>query len=96
MRQWRLVYDHPAMGTRNMAVDEAIFDSVSAGDSPPTLRLYAWSPTCLSLGYAQRASDADLDRIEANGWDIVRRCERRGCRLRSDDSRTQRAAARAD
>jgi lipoyl(octanoyl) transferase len=73
MRQWRLLYDNPAPGVRNMAVDETILESVAAGDSLPTLRLYAWSPPCLSLGYAQRASDADLKRINTQGWDVVRR-----------------------
>lgn len=73
MRQWRLIYDSPANGAHNMAVDDAILESVIAGESLPTLRFYAWSPPCLSLGYAQSAEDADLARIEAFGWEIVRR-----------------------
>jgi lipoate-protein ligase A len=78
MRQWRLIYDHPAesaciTGAYNMAVDDAILDSVAAGDSPPTIRVYTWSPPCLSLGYGQNAADADLDRIADRGWQIVRR-----------------------
>jgi len=73
MRQWRLIYDAPARGAHNMAVDEAILAAVSAGAAPPTLRLYAWSPTCLSLGYGQKSTDADLQRIAQLGWDVVRR-----------------------
>ncbi len=73
MRQWRLIYDQPTLGARNMAVDEAILGSVSAGDQPPTLRLYRWIPPCLSLGYGQRSREADLDRLSSRGWDIVRR-----------------------
>jgi lipoate-protein ligase A len=57
----------------NMAVDDAILDAVSMGKVPPTLRLYAWEPPCLSLGYAQPIADVDLIRIEHRGWDIVRR-----------------------
>ncbi len=72
-RQWRLIYHDPMNGLRNMAVDEAILNAVQRGDSPPTLRLYAWSPPCLSLGYAQTSTDADLTRINARGWDLVRR-----------------------
>jgi lipoyl(octanoyl) transferase len=60
-------------GAWNMGVDEAILASVGAGDAPPTLRLYGWMPPCLSLGYGQRARDADTARIAANGWEIVRR-----------------------
>jgi lipoate-protein ligase A len=56
-----------------MAVDEAILESVAVGTSPATLRLYDWSPACLSLGYAQDAEDVDLERLRARGWDLVRR-----------------------
>lgn len=73
MRQWRLIYDLPTVGALNMAVDEAILEAVSAGMQPPTLRLYAWNPPCLSLGYGQRAVDVDFERITAFGWDVVRR-----------------------
>lgn len=73
MRQWRLIYDSPMIGSHNMAIDEAIMQSVARAESNPTLRLYAWNPLCLSLGYGQRMRDADLERINDNGWDIVRR-----------------------
>jgi lipoate-protein ligase A len=56
-----------------MAVDEAVLESTAAGKSPPTLRLYAWSPACLSLGLAQPASDVDLATLDALGWTCVRR-----------------------
>lgn len=73
MRQWRVIYDSPTIGARNMAVDEAIMSAVAAGDAPPTLRFYDWSPACLSLGYAQKMTDVDVERLRAYGWDIVRR-----------------------
>lgn len=73
MRQWRLLYDEPLTGRRNMAVDDAILEAVGRGDQPPTLRLYAWSPACLSLGYGQKETDADGARLEHFGWDLVRR-----------------------
>ena len=73
MRQYRLIYDQPTTGAKNMAVDEAIMSAVASGDSPPTLRLYAWDPPCLSLGYGQSWRDADIDRTHALGWHIVRR-----------------------
>jgi lipoate-protein ligase A len=56
-----------------MAVDEAILEAVSAGDSPPTLRLYRWEPACLSLGYGQRFREVDETGLRAHVWDVVRR-----------------------
>jgi lipoate-protein ligase A len=70
---WRLLRHAPAPGSWNMAVDEAILQGVIAGQSPPTLRLYAWQPACMSLGYAQPIRDVDRDALAARGWDVVRR-----------------------
>jgi lipoate-protein ligase A len=56
-----------------MAVDEAILRAVAAGSVPPTLRLYAWEPACLSLGRAQPMADVDLQALRAAGFDLVRR-----------------------
>ena len=56
-----------------MAVDEAILHHIGRGDSPPTLRLYAWTPACLSLGYAQPFADVDTQRLKAQHWEVVRR-----------------------
>ncbi len=70
---WRLLKTPPASGSWNMAVDEAILEAAGRGEALPTLRLYAWEPACLSLGYAQLHSDVDLDQLTIHGWDIVRR-----------------------
>lgn len=70
---WRLIKHPPAKGAWNMAVDEAILESVYNGSSPPTLRLYAWQPACLSLGHAQRVSEANIEVLDQQGWDLVRR-----------------------
>ncbi|MBZ0298177.1 MAG: lipoate--protein ligase family protein [Anaerolineae bacterium] len=70
MRQWRLIYDCPTPGSHHMAVDDALLRSVVG---QPTLRLYAWAPFCLSLGYGQRAGDVDEMRLSEWGWDLVRR-----------------------
>jgi lipoyl(octanoyl) transferase len=73
MRQWRLLYDPPMLGADNMATDDAILQSVIAGKSLPTLRFYSWSPPCLSLGYGQKETDVDFARLQARGWEVVRR-----------------------
>ncbi len=63
----------PATGHQNMAIDEAILDQARLHRVPPTLRLYAWDPPCLSLGRAQPLEQVDLVRLQAEGWDWVRR-----------------------
>ena len=70
---WRLIISPPAPGAWNMAGDEAILESTGSGVVQPTLRLYAWDPPCLSLGYAQPIDDVDRQALDLNGWQIVRR-----------------------
>ncbi|MGE5251838.1 MAG: biotin/lipoate A/B protein ligase family protein, partial [Bacteroidota bacterium] len=71
--RWRLVRSPAGRGAWNMAVDEAMLEHIYRGESLPTLRLYAWEPPCLSLGHAQPFADVDPDRLQARGWDLVRR-----------------------
>lgn len=73
MQTWRLIFDPPQNGAMNMAVDQAIMEAVGKGEVPPTLRFYAWSPACLSLGYNQKSGDVDRMRLKQFGWDLVRR-----------------------
>jgi lipoate-protein ligase A len=70
---WRLIQSPPAPGAWNMAVDEALLESVTGGKSRPILRLYAWDPPCLSIGYAQSRKDVDQTRLSSHKWDLVRR-----------------------
>ena len=48
---WRLLWSGYADGYTNMAVDEAMMWAAAEGRVPPTLRLYAWRPAAVSLGY---------------------------------------------
>ena len=73
MNNFRLIIDQPADGAWNMAVDEAILEDVMNKEARPTLRLYAWQPECLSLGYSQSIQDVDLQKLQESGWGIVRR-----------------------
>ena len=70
---WRLILSDPQPGKMNMAVDSAILEAVEQGAAQTTLRLYDWSPPCLSIGYNQAFSDIDLQHLKSFGWDIVRR-----------------------
>jgi lipoate-protein ligase A len=73
LAHWRLVRTEPASGAWNMAVDEAILETVGRHIVLPTLRLYAWDPPCLSLGFAQSVKDVDQAALTRNGWHLVRR-----------------------
>jgi lipoate-protein ligase A len=76
---WRLVVgaDHQSdvaearCGAFNMAVDQALFESVQRG-AAPVLRFYRWQPACLSLGRNQPAR-AWRSQLEAGAPDVVRR-----------------------
>ncbi len=70
---WRLIVSQTKNGPWNMALDEAILVFAASKQVPPTLRLYEWDPPCISLGYAQQSKDVDLQALEAENWDIVRR-----------------------
>lgn len=68
----RCLVHPPAPGARNMAVDEAIMDAAREGRT--TLRFYAWSPPCLSLGRNQTARGRyDPEAVRERGLDVVRR-----------------------
>jgi lipoate-protein ligase A len=70
---WRLLMTPAAAGSWNMAVDEAVLESCANGASAPTLRLYAWHPACLSLGFSQPVADVDQVILMRQSWDLVRR-----------------------
>jgi lipoate-protein ligase A len=70
---WRFLPFASGDAAYNMAVDEAILNNHLAGHVPATLRLYEFSPSAVSLGYAQTLSPADLAHLEREGLDVVRR-----------------------
>jgi lipoate-protein ligase A len=66
----RLIIDPPALGRMNMAIDEALLESASRGET--ILRFYSWSPATLSLGYFQAYDDRREHSASAD-LDVVRR-----------------------
>jgi lipoate-protein ligase A len=50
-----------ADGPANMALDEALLDSVAGGAGTAYLRTYGWTVPTLSLGYFQRLAEARSD-----------------------------------
>jgi lipoyl(octanoyl) transferase len=69
---WRLLDTGAGDGAWNMAVDEALMESVRHG-AAPTLRFYRWSPLCVSLGRNQPTRVEDGERYHAAGIGCVRR-----------------------
>lgn len=79
MTNIRMIHDEPAPGDWNMAVDEALAESV-ARSGVPVLRFYGWSAPTLSLGYFQRAADRALHPASQN-CPMVRRASGGGAIL---------------
>lgn len=63
--------DGPQDGPTNMARDEHLLHEEAV--RPAALRLYAWSPPTLSLGYFQRYADVARLPAEVRGLAVVRR-----------------------
>ncbi len=73
VQEWRLLKSGYQEGAMNMAIDEALMLAVSEGSVPPTIRFYGWIPACLSLGYAQKATEVDWGECVEKGIGMVRR-----------------------
>jgi len=71
--RWRVIDYAENDAFMNMAIDEAVSETVSAG-GPPAIRFYGWKPDAVSIGYFQRIDDVvDLPRCGADGVSVVRR-----------------------
>ncbi|MCD4782774.1 MAG: lipoate--protein ligase family protein [Candidatus Eremiobacteraeota bacterium] len=69
----RIINDGVHPGSFNMAADEALLVELMKNPVSPTLRFYQWEKPTLSLGYFQKINEVNIERIEAKGYDIVRR-----------------------
>lgn len=72
--KWRIIPLQTNNAFMNMALDEAVCESVSSGKSAPTIRFYTWTPSAVSIGYFQSLNDeVDTNVAKELGVDIVRR-----------------------
>lgn len=70
---WHLIIDEARPGYANMARDQALLD-LADRNGTGVLRLYRWSPHCLSLGRNEPALKRyHREQIEALSLDVVRR-----------------------
>ncbi len=71
---FRLIDSGSNTGSRNMAIDEAIFSCHAETGFEYTLRLYTWTPPAVSIGYFQDLEqEINLESCEKLGIDYVRR-----------------------
>jgi lipoate-protein ligase A len=72
--EWQVMIDATGhAGASNMALDALLLED-AARTARATLRLYRWSPSCLSFGRNEPAlTRYDRAAIEQRGWDVVRR-----------------------
>ncbi len=71
--RWRIIPFSENDAFTNMAIDEAVSESVAAG-GPPTIRFYGWKPSAVSIGYFQSLEkEVDTAVCSELGVDVVRR-----------------------
>jgi len=73
MSELRLYVDPPAPGVENMRLDAQLLQRCTSGDIDGAVRIYAFSPPCLSLGRMQSEQDVDTAACVRDGVDVVRR-----------------------
>lgn len=73
MEVWRLLNTGAADAYTNMALDEAILVAVGRRLVSQTLRIYAWDPPGLSLGFFQPFQEVDERACSEHGVTVVRR-----------------------
>ncbi|HEX3998100.1 MAG TPA: lipoate--protein ligase family protein [Pirellulales bacterium] len=75
----RWLWDEPAEGAWNMALDEALLEAADI-DGLATLRFYGWRKPTLSLGYFQRAAERSVH-VASRDCPLVRRASGGGAIL---------------
>jgi lipoate-protein ligase A len=74
MDKWRFIPLETRNGFWNMALDEALLNSVIEKKSPYTLRFYKWNPSTASIGRNQSLSaEIDTNFAKKVGFGVVRR-----------------------
>ncbi len=86
MNAWRYLETGANDAFFNMGLDEAILESVASGSEPPTLRMYRWKPSAVSVGYFQGVRDeVNLEKCAELGVDVVRRLTGGGAVFHADE-----------
>jgi len=81
----RILIDERRAGAENMGVDEAILESVNAGETGATLRFYGWREPTISLGYFQKFEEFSGQDEAIRKLAVVRRQTGGGAILHDDE-----------
>ena len=74
MEEFRFIDLEVHSAFENMAIDESIMLAMKEGNAPPTLRLYRWNPSAVSIGtFHGMRDEVDVDFCESKGFDYIRR-----------------------
>lgn len=70
---WRLIEQETYSAAMNMAIDNAIYESVANGREAPTIRFYKWMPSSISIGAYQNPKEISLEACKMHNVGVVRR-----------------------
>lgn len=71
-REWRVIHEEARPGPMQMALDEIAAETAADG-GPRTVRLYRWTPSCLTLSYNQDPDTVAWGYCAEAGIDTTRR-----------------------
>jgi lipoate-protein ligase A len=72
--KFRLIHFKHFSAFMNMGLDEAIMENIRSVQAMPTIRLYGWTPSAVSIGYFQcLVNEVNLEACRRAGVDVVRR-----------------------
>lgn len=71
--EWRLLRSGEGCAAWNMGVDEAIYRLILQDLAPPTLRLFRWRPSAVSIGRFQNIELPEIQLYLIQGYPLVRR-----------------------
>lgn len=71
--KWRLIEQESYSAPMNMAIEQAVYESVANGRENPTIRFYKWANNSVSIGAYQNWKDINLDVCKKHKLGVVRR-----------------------
>ena len=82
---WQFKNTGNSSGVFNMEYDETLARALVNGTGVPTIRVYGWQPSAISLGWNQSLDEVDLIKTSAAGIYVVRRATGGRAVLHSDE-----------
>ncbi len=68
---WRFLNTGFSSGRVNMSYDEKLALELPSTQYDGAVRVYGWSPPCISLGYHQSLNSVNLEKCRSEGIDVV-------------------------